>query len=117
MRDIKEGDRLYRAVAHHWGMDIKIQYERWEVEKLTPSGMWLRECRDAGMWHQPRRTWRASTRFAAPTKGQALDSLKRRTMKRYQHNTRKLSTTKRIMAKLGLAIPREISFFDEGTTP
>lgn len=81
MTDIQPGDILFRAKAATYltlgKYHAKTYYETWTVEKLTPSGAWLREV-VRGVTTK-RKTWRSlPNRTFTPTKVEALKDLERR---------------------------------------
>lgn len=59
---------MWRAYGNTCG----INFEKWQIEKVTPTGMWLE--------HYGRRTWRnsATTRYVRDTKRKAVQDLLRR---------------------------------------
>lgn len=100
------GQRLYRANvdAHWWDEPLSrrvtgVRYTSYTVVDVTPKGGWVIEGRwgtDAPPTWNKRRfvLFDARKKWAYPTKKEALESLRIRTMRRVEHLERQLKEAK-----------------------
>ena len=111
-RDVNVGDVLYRAEATNpaYGY-VRIYHDTYRVEKVTPSGAWIRwwpSSQTNPIPTKPVGTWRSfNTRFVSLTKEEADKSFRDRKLAHFRHSLRRLHYVEDILSVLDVDVSNE----------